>query len=96
MIEHKRADDKGWLCWVAMRVSQTWDWVDERDIDKHIAAWWTFYMTYYILEWCLNFVWVYPNKPGLETAAIIGAILLPWTPLQAAVVKWYFEARKDT
>lgn len=93
MSEQRRADDKGLLCQIALRFSQLWDFIDKRDIDKHAMAWATFYMTWHIVNWSLNFVWIYPDKPGLETAAMIGAALLPWTPVQAAVIRWYFESR---
>lgn len=91
--EARRAGDGGILCKVALRAGQFWDFIDQRDIDKHLIAWATFYITYFLLNWVLNFVWVYPDKPGLEVAAIVAAVLMPWTPVQGAVIKWYFAAR---
>lgn len=95
MNEQRRAGDGGFMCALALRASQLWDFVDQRDIDKHLMAWATFAMTVYIMQWTLTFVWLYPDRPGLEMAATITAILLPWTPVQAAVVKWYFDSRTD-
>lgn len=95
MIEHRRETDKGWLCWIALRASQTWDFIDQRDIDKHLMAWAIFGMTCYITKWALDFVWIYPDKSGLETAAQIGAVMAPWSAVQMYVVKQYFEARTD-
>jgi hypothetical protein len=93
--ERTRAEDVGFLCVVAQRFSQAWDFIDKRDIDKHVTAWLSFYITWFLINWILNFVWVYPDKPGLEVAAIVAAVLMPWTPVQAAVVKWYFESRTE-
>ena len=93
MIEQRRSQDRGWLCWIAARCSQCWDFIDKRDIDKHLVTWWSFYVTFYLLDWALEYVFKHPDKPGLEVAAIVGAIMLPWTPVQGAIVKWYFEAR---
>jgi hypothetical protein len=79
--------------WLFEVAGALWDFVDKRDIDKHIVAWWSFYVTYTLVYWSLEYVFKHPDKPGLEMAAIIGAILLPWTPVQGAIVKWYFAAR---
>jgi hypothetical protein len=96
-MEARRAADKTGLqavtCWLAQRASEAWDFVDKRDIDKHIVTWWSFYVTFYLLDWALEYVFKHPDKPGLEVAAIVGAIMVPWTPVQGAIVKWYFEAR---
>ncbi len=94
-IEQRRADDRGFLYGLALRASQAWDWIDQRDIDKHIMAWAVFVMTYYIVFWSLEYIWAHPDKPGLEVGAIIAAVMVPWAPVQAAVIKWYFEARTD-
>ena len=83
------------MCVVALRASQLWDFIDQRDIDKHAMAWAVFGITCYLLQWTLNFVWVYPDKPGLEVAAIVGAIMATWTPVQAKVIQWYFASRTD-
>ena len=91
----RRGADRGWLCWVALRLADLWDWFDKRDIDKHLMAWATFSATCYVGYWGTEFVWAHPDKPGLEVAAIVGALLLPWTPMQAKVIQWYFEARTE-
>lgn len=91
----RRADDRGWWCWVAARAGDTWDFIDKRDIDKHIMSWATFWMTYYIVDWTLEFVFLHPDKSGLEVAAIVGAIMVPWSTMQGAVIKWYFASRTD-
>lgn len=92
-VENRRASDGGILCWVALRAGQFWDFIDKRDVDKHVVTWWSFYVTGYLIDWSLEFVFKHPDKPGLEVAAIVTAIMLPWTPVQGAIVKWYFESR---
>jgi hypothetical protein len=91
--ERRRESDRGFWCVVARRFSDLWDFVDKRQIDTHLMAWAVFCATGYIVYWCMEFVWYHDKLSGLETAAIIGAILLPWTPLQAKVIDWYFKAR---
>lgn len=81
------------MCWIALRFAQFWDFVDKRDIDKHLMAWATFGMTFYMLDWTLDFIYSHPDKPGLDVGAIVAAYMVPWTPMQAAVIKWYFESR---
>ena len=93
--ELRRDTDKGFWCSAAIRFSQLWDFIDARDIDKHLMAWATFAATCYVGYWCTEFVWAHPDKPGLEVGAIVGALLLPWTPMQAKVIQWYFESRTD-
>ena len=93
--QHRRQADKGWLCWVALRFADAWDWVDDRDIDKHLMAWATFSATVYMLFWCMEYAWAHPEKPGLEIGLIIAALLTPWTPVQGAVIKWYFASRTE-
>lgn len=58
-------------------------------------SWAVFGMTFYLGDWVLDYVFAHPEKPGLEVAAVVTAIMLPWTPVQAAVIKWYFEARTE-
>lgn len=92
-MEQRRSADRGPLCWLAARASQGWDWIDKRQIDNHIVAAITIWGTIRITEWAMTFTDMHPEKPGLEIAAIIGAIMVPWAALQTAVVKFYFDAR---
>jgi len=70
-----------------------WLVCDERDVDKHLMSWLVFAATGWIIRWATIFVDHHPDKPGLEVAAIIAAVMVPWTPVQAAVIAWYFQAR---
>lgn len=91
----KRASDRGAWCWIAQRLSDIWNFIDARDIDKHAMAWAVFAVTCYQIFWVMEFVWDHPEKPGLEVGAIVAALMLPWTPVQAAVISWYFNSRKS-
>ena len=90
--EPTRRKTDGWFGWL----TRLWDWIDNRDIDKHVMAWATYYVTIRIVAWAAEFIEDNPDKPGLEVAAIVTAVTLPWTPVQAAVIRWYFEARSTS
>lgn len=96
MTELRRSTDKGLLCALALRAGQFWDFIDKRAIDKHLMAWGMFFITWYLLDWTLDYIYQHPQKSGLEIGAIVAAYMVPWTPLQAAVIKWYFEARPQS
>lgn len=87
--EPTRRKTDGWFGWL----TRLWDWFDDRDIDKHVMAWATFYITIRIVSWAAEFIDDHPDKPGLEVAAIVTAVMLPWTPVQAKVIQWYFDSR---
>ena len=91
--ELRRRSDDGWLCWIAMRCSQFWDFIDKRDIDKFAVSAIVLWGTLKITEWAIHFVDLHPDKPGLEVAAIIGAVLIPWPGLQGAAIKFFFDSR---
>lgn len=93
--QNRRSDDeRRFWCRIAIRATQVWDFIDNRQIDVHAMAWSVFAMTGYVVYWSMEFVWQHPDKPGLEVAAIVGAVNLPITPVLAKVVDWYFNARK--
>lgn len=91
----KRASDRGVLCWVALRMSQAWDFVDKRDIDKHVMAWMTFGLTFYLVDWTLDYIYAHPEKSGADLGFIVAAYMVPLNLMQAAVIKWYFDARSN-
>lgn len=92
MIERRRAEDKGALCWLAQRASQAWDWIDARDIDKHAVSLAILWGTVKVTSWAMRFA-EHGDRPGLEVAAIIGAVSAPYMALQAAALAFYFKAR---
>ena len=92
-IEQRRADDRGWMCTLALRCSQAWDWIDARDIDKHAVALSILYGTVRVLRWSFMFAEAHMDKSGVELAAVIGAVTAPYMALQAAAIAFYFKAR---
>jgi hypothetical protein len=104
-----RAGDKGFWCVVARRFSDLWDFIDDRDIDKHATAavviafflWGTARIT----EWGLRFAdaWMDAAKAGhaiagAEVGIVCAAVLGPWSLLTGAVlslvISFYFKARR--
>ena len=95
MIQRRRRNDDGWLCWLAARCSQGWDWIDKRQIDAHIVSAIVLYGTIKITHWAMRFA-EHGDRPGIEVAAIIGAVMIPWSALQAAAIKFVFDTRRGT
>ena len=93
MTRTRRADDNGFLCTVALRTRELWDWVDRRQIDAYAISLAILWGTVKITDWAMLFVDKHPEIDGLKAAAIISAIMLPWSALQAAAIKFLFEAR---
>lgn len=98
MIEQRRSEDlKGWravTCWFARRASETWDWIDDRDIDKHAVSLAILFGTVKVTAWAMRFAETHGEKTGIEAAAIIGAVVAPYMALQAAALAFYFRARQ--
>lgn len=89
----RRADDRHWTCTLALRASQFWEFIDRRKIDKHAVSLAILYGTIDVMRWAMSFASSFTGMPGLEKAAIIGAVVAPYMALQGAAIKWYFEAR---
>lgn len=70
-----------------------WEFFDKRDIDKHLVTLAILWGTVKLTEWAMVFAAAHPDKPGLEIAAIIAAVTAPYMGLQAAAIKFYFDAR---
>jgi hypothetical protein len=92
--ELRRQTDHGWLCWIAARLADFWDFIDKRDIDKHAVSVMILLGTWRITEWLFQFVESHMDKSGVELAAVVAAITVPWTALQAAAISFYFKARQ--
>lgn len=92
MIRQQRATDRGALCALALRLSQFWDFVDRRQIDAQLVSVAILCGSFKILLWSFDFA-QNGNRPGIEIAAIIGAIATPWAILQSAAIGFIFQAR---
>ena len=91
--QRQRSTDRGLLCTIALRFGQFWDFVDKRDIDKHIMSWAVLYGTVIVTRWGMNYAEAHADKAGLEVAAVMAAIMAPYMALQAAAIGFYFRAR---
>jgi hypothetical protein len=74
-------------------ITRLWDWIDERDIDKHIVSICILYGTVIVTKWGMRYAEMHADKSGLEVAAVMAAILAPYMALQAAAINYYFRAR---
>ena len=81
---------------MAARLSEFWEWIDKRQIDAYVISLAILWGTVRITDWAMEFVDKYPDIDGLKAAAIIAAIMAPWSALQAAAIKFLFEARKGS
>lgn len=105
---HRRATDAGLVARTVFVGSKFWDFVDERDIDKHLTAiiicvfflWAAVDITRWGYAFATN--WLEAAKAGkaisgMEVAAVIAAILGPWGIIASAVIpttiNFYFKAR---
>lgn len=74
-------------------VGRFWDWVDDRDVDKHTISVAILSGTVFTTHWAMKYA-EHADRPGLEVAAIIAAVLAPYSALQAAAISFYFRARQ--
>lgn len=79
-----------------IQFASVWDWVDKHDIDKHTVSVVILYGTKVLTTWAMAFASAHPDKPGIELAAVIGAVTAPYMVLQGAAIKFYFESRPST
>lgn len=89
----RRAADRGWLCWVALRLTDLWDWIDNRDLDKHAVSITILIGTANVTSWAFQFAETHMDKSGAELALVIAAVTAPYMALQAAAISFYFKAR---
>lgn len=85
--------DGSFWCRVAHHGSDFWEWVDKRQIDAHCYSLLILWGTVKITNWCMDYAGLNAGRPGLETAAVIAAVMTPWSALQAAAIKFLFDAR---
>lgn len=90
MAELRRRTD-GWFGWL----TRLWDFVDNREIDKHAVSLVVLYGTMIVTQWAMRFAETQSalGRSGVEIAAIIAAVLGPYSILQAAAIKFYFDNR---
>ena len=88
-VKETRRRTDGWFGWL----TKLWDWIDARDIDKHLVSLIILGGTFKVTGWAMDYAWIYVEKPGLELAAVIGSVVAPYMALQGAAIKFYFDVR---
>jgi len=76
-----------------LMLQRFWNWVDDRDIDKHAVSIAIMYGTVTIIKWSMSFAEAHADKPGSDIALIIAAVNAPYMALQAIAIKYYFDSR---
>ena len=74
-------------------ITRFWDWVDDRQVDKHLISLAILYGTKAMTDWAMAFASSHSGENGMAIAAIIAAVTGPYMALQAAAIKFYFESR---
>jgi len=82
---------------VAAWLKRLWDFIDERDIDKHFVSLAILWGTWKLTEWGMQYASLVftTQKSGLEIAAVVAAVTAPYMALQAAAIHFYFSARSE-
>lgn len=92
-VERRRVyDDAPFLCRVARVGSHWWDWFDRRKIFERIISVAILYGTIKITAWAMNFA-EHGDRPGIEVAAIIAAVVAPYMALQGAAIAFLLKAK---
>ena len=77
-MEQRRASDRGPLCWVAMRLSQAWDW-----FDKFSSSWPP------RLFWVGVSVWLYLAFAPSAWFLMLVPVHAVMGPLHGVIINWY-------
>lgn len=94
--ERRRAGDRGLMCTLALRASQLWDFIDKRQIDKHVVSAAILTGTVRIMHWAMAYASApHAGMSGVDISAVIAAVVAPYAALQGAAINFYFRARSD-
>ena len=86
---HER--DKGILCKTALVFGEAWDFIDRRQIDAYAISIGVLWGSVQVMEWAMGFAERFPDK-----ALSIAAVTAPYMALQAAAIKFLFDARSSS
>ncbi len=93
----RRTDGRvGWW-WIIQRAmvmlsATVWNFVDNRAVVRRVAFVWVLWMTSEVIYWAMDFAGAHPEMDGLKLASILGAVLTPWSIMQAAIFKFYADS----
>lgn len=94
----RRRTDRAFSAWWAVHhviqsLSATvWNFIDNRSVVRRAAFIWVLWMTSVVIYWAMDFAADHPDMDGLKMAAILGAVLTPWSAMQAAIFKFYSDS----
>lgn len=71
-----------------------WNWINTHSIIRRIVLFITLWMTWEAFVWAKEYA-EFSELPGIEMAAVMGAVTAPITLLQGFVFKVYAEGRKE-
>jgi hypothetical protein len=69
--------------------------LDRRSVFRRIAFCWMIWLTTKATFWCFAYASTKLYMDGLQTAAVIAAVMTPIAGLQGAVFKFYSETRQE-
>ena len=69
-------------------ITRFWDWIDAREVDKHLVSLAILWGTVKVTEWAMAFAGTHADN-----YAAIAAVTGPYCTLQAAAIKFYFDNR---
>jgi hypothetical protein len=73
---------------ITMNFRRLWDWIDDRQIDKHLVSMAVLYGTVKVTQWAMVFASAHP-----DSGMAIASVTAPYMGLQGAAIKFYFESR---
>ena len=71
-------------------MTRFWDWIDQRQVDKHLVSIAVLYGLWRITEWSMIYAVTHADVNG---AAVIAAVSTPYSVMSGAAIKFYFESR---
>jgi hypothetical protein len=74
-------------------LTEMWDFIDKREIDKHVVSAIIMLGTVKVIRWAMAFAAA--HAADQNTSIIIAAVELPYMALQAAAIQQYFKARSS-
>ena len=73
-------------------LTRFWDWLDNRGVIRRVVLGVAIWMTWEVSAWSMWYA-VGNARPGLEIAAIIGAVTAPVAAFGGYVFKVYLDSR---
>jgi hypothetical protein len=87
-MEQRRSTD----VWFST-LTKFWDWIDSRDIDKHVVTAVILLNTLTVTKWAMHYATTFSDKSGTDIGLVLIAVLGPFSLLQGAAIKWFYDAR---